>query len=484
MHTKYIRWGVLSLILLLGLLAGPLSAAEPPKITIAPIWRPGATLDSIDSAPLGTKDSGDDFRYVDVDIYVTTTVQFWSVQLTCTASPAALTSYADAASDGDPDNTVAPVIWGPAWTANGGTFTSVEDPYNPTTGARTITAARLGNGYPMGGGNGVRDIFLIATLRYRVKDIAANTTATFTCTSTFLNRNGNPVLVATYAPPPALPVITGYTVSGMALYQGRTMHTGITVACDYGADGAGPNDFSVLTSATGAWSKTTRAQGYYACNFYGDTTPPITTTPKTAYERDRYLAAGTTFDLKGLSYTMLPVTLLGGNVSYDGSPSTANETVDFINDITLLTGPAYWNKAATAAAGNLNGDINGDGKISQTDFTIAAANFDSKEITDVSHILYGMARDYDVWQHMRIWLGGVQAGTTTSFMATPAGEVRDMWPTVSPDGKTLAFIRNIVDGSAATPEMGLYTAPLTNGIAGTPTLITPANADYMALAPS
>jgi hypothetical protein len=59
-----------------------------------------------------------------------------------------------------------------------------------------------------------------------------------------------------------------------------------------------------------------------------------------------------------------------------------------------------------------------------------------------------------------------------------------MWPTVSPDGKQIAFIRNIIDELASTPEMGLYVAPLANGVAGKPVLVTPANADYMALSPS
>jgi hypothetical protein len=473
MSTLFLR-RFLSLVVLVVFFAVPLSAAEPPKITVAPQWHPGTMLDSIDSLPVGTLNGADDFRYVDVDIYVTTTVQFWSVQLTCTASPASLTSYDDANLDGDPNNANAPVIWGPVWGMYGTDFTHVVDAYNTTTGARTITATALGNRYPMGGANGTREVLLIATLRYRAKDIAANANATFMCTSTFLNRNGTPVLVATYTPPPPLPVITNYVASGTVLYQGRTAHAGINVNCDYNNDnnhsGTGPNDFSILTTATGAWTATTRAQGYFACDFYGNTINPAP-----GYQPDRYLAARTSFDLRGLSYTMLPITLLGGNFPTD-SNNTIDESINFNDVVNNITIPGVWNKAVAT------GDVNGDGKTNQVDLTIAASNVDTSEATDSSHILFDIPRDYDYWQHSRVWLGGVNASTTTSMLATPSGEVRDLWATMSPDGKRLAFIRQIVKHAANIPEFGVYTAPITNGVAGTPVLISPVN--VTALAPS
>jgi hypothetical protein len=463
-----------SLLVLFALFTVPLFAAEPPKITVAPQWHPGTTLSSIDLTPVGTLNGADDFRYVDVDIYVTTTVQFWSVQLTCTASPAALTSYDDANLDGDPNNANAPVIWGPVWGTYGTDFTHVVDPYNATTGARTITATVLGDRYPMGGPNGTRDIFLIATLRYRAKDIKANTNATFMCTSTFLNRNGTPVLVATYTPPPPLPVIPKYVVSGTALYQGRATHAGINVNCDYNNDKnqnpTDPNDFSVLTTATGAWTAATRTQGYFACDFYGNVINPAS-----GYQPDRYLATRTAFDLRGLSYNMLPVTLVGGNFPTD-SNTTIDEYIDINDIVNNITIPGAWNKPVAT------GDVNGDGKTNQADLTIAASNYNTPEPTNSGHILFDLPRDFDYWQHSRVWLGGLNAGTTTSMLATPAGEVRDLWATVSPDGKKLAFIRQIVKHAANIPEFGVYTAPLTNGVAGAPVLISPIN--VAALAPS
>lgn len=476
MSSNRLRGILLPLVLLSALFSlTTVFAAEPPKITIAPLWRPGTTLDTFDVNKNNINDdTDDDFRYVDVDIYVTTTVQFWSVQLTCAATPAALTSYNDPDADGDDDNDIEPVIWGTAWGVEDTDFVGVEDAYNPTTGARTITASRLGNRYPMGGANGTRDIFLLATLRYRAKDVALNANAAFTCTSSFLNRNGKPVLVATYTPPPPLPVLTGYVASGTVLYQGRAAHAGITVDCDYLGDPT--KDFAVQTAATGAWSYITRAQGYYTCSFYGDTSAPVTM----GYKPDRYLGARTAFDLRGLSYNMLPVTLVGGNVNFDstdGNPSTPDEQINF-NDIVTITLPTNWNKAVTA------GDVNGDGKTNQADLTIAAANYEAVETTNSQHLLYGMPRDYDVWQHTRVWMGGVAGGTTTSMLATPAGEVRDMWPTLSPDGKTLAFIRNIAKPPANVPKMGLYTAPVVNGVAGAATLIAKASEANYALAPS
>lgn len=47
-------------------------AIDPPQIIVNPIWRPASQLDTVDTLTLGVTDPGDDLRYVDVEIYVST----------------------------------------------------------------------------------------------------------------------------------------------------------------------------------------------------------------------------------------------------------------------------------------------------------------------------------------------------------------------------------------------------------------------------
>jgi hypothetical protein len=477
MLVNHRRWVSLTLMALFSflLLSSTVFAAEPPKIQVVPSWRPGTTLDTIDNngdgintPPLGT----DDFRYVDVDIYVTTTVQFWSVQLTCTVTPTALTSYNFATGgqedDGDTANATAPVIWGPTWGAAGADYAPVVDNFDAVKGSRTITATKLGNTYPMGGPDGASQILLLATLRYRVKAVTLSTKSTFTCVSTFLNRNGQPVLKATYTPPPALSVLTGYVASGTVLYQGRTAHTGITVSC------AGPAPFTVTTSATGAWLKNDlRSQGQYTCDMYGNVD---NATP--GYQRDRYLQARTIFNVTGMSYNVLPITLAGGNVTAINNPGApAAETIG-LADLNIVTGPANWNKTTVA------GDVNGDGKTNQIDLAILGTNYNALDQIDSRHGIYSVARytEPQSWQNNRLWVGKMDAGAVQQLVNNTVADSRDLWPTLSPDGKQLAFVRDV--GTGTGTSTALYVAPVTNGVVGTPVRLTPANAWYQAFAPS
>ncbi len=464
------------IVVLLGvivMIGGNVLAIAPAKITVAPAWRPAVTLDSIDLVTPNAFDVGDDFRYVDAEIYITTTVQFWAVQLTCSVTPQALTSYDSAASDGDPGNTVEPVVWGPRWGTLGGEFTQVSDPYKPVTGSRTFTATRLGNLNPMGS-YGYTDTFLLATVRYRAKDLTVAATSVFNCTTAFLNRNGAPVLVATYVAPAPLKVITGYAITGSVKYQGRANHAGINVACD-GPDANSTPDFSILTTITGAFSNTAlRNQGFFDCSLYGNVTDPAA-----GYQPDKYLAGRTFFNLSGQSYNILPITLTGGNLSRndastDLNATTTDEVIDGL-DIGVITSPAYWSKPVTA------GDVNGDGKTDRADLAITAANYLRYEQEDSRHVLYSVPRNYDYFQNSRIWIGPPTAGAVTQLVANPPAGAHDHWPTLSPDGKQLVFVRNPV---STTDVPALYSATITNGVAGAPVRLTPPGVWYSSWAPS
>src|SRR5690606_18533576 len=108
MH-KSMRSVSFTLLLLLVLLSGSLNiaAAQAPKpsIEVAPTWKASQMLTSLnnDGNPAFPSDDGDfnyepgngddDARYVDLAINVTTTVEFWTMQITCTTPPTMLTTY-------------------------------------------------------------------------------------------------------------------------------------------------------------------------------------------------------------------------------------------------------------------------------------------------------------------------------------------------------------------------------------------------------
>ena len=68
------------------------------------------------------------------------------------------------------------------------------------------------------GSDGTNQTFLLATLRYRAKDLTANAASNLACTTTFPNRNGGVVLALIYVPAAPLSVIAGYTVNGTVPY--------------------------------------------------------------------------------------------------------------------------------------------------------------------------------------------------------------------------------------------------------------------------
>src|SRR5574341_67906 len=181
------------------LLAVPAQAqGAAPMITVNPVWRPAQQLKTIDLNNNGDTDPGDDIRYVAVDIYATTTVQFWAVGFTCTLNKLALERY-DIYDDagGGPGNNIPNFLPGGEWPF---TFRSLKDDILNSTGELSFAIAIAGDSSPAMGTNGVSETLHLATLRFRVKDdLAAAITSGFTCTTQFLNRDGKVVLAATWA---------------------------------------------------------------------------------------------------------------------------------------------------------------------------------------------------------------------------------------------------------------------------------------------
>lgn len=453
--------GFMLSLMMMSLTVLPTLAADPPLIRVSPQWRPASTLDSVDVLPLNVMDAGDDFRYVEADIYVTASVQFWTAQLTCTVTPAAtaptnLTSYETPdIFNADPGDDVASVRWGAEWGGEGNDFTAVVEPMT-AAGARRFTAARH---YGPMGSNGYNLTFLLATLRYRAKDIAAGGIANLNCTSTFLNKDGRAVLTPVYVAPPPLKIITGYTITAKASYQGRTSSAGISMACDNDQTPMNP-DFT-MTSATGNFTyNALRQQGWYVCDFFGNVTNAAP-----GYQPDTFLLGNSWFNLTGSSYQFLPFQLMGGNVernnisNTDGNPSTPDEIIDGA-DLGVITAPNNWEKVASA------GDVNGDTKTDEADLSLAAGNFGNWEGTILRHAIYSLPRSWDSHRNSRIWLGGEWSGPVTQFVP---GAAKDYWATLSPDGTRLAFIRGVGPADCPHCETALFVAPISNlGVVGTP----------------
>jgi hypothetical protein len=433
----------------------PTLAADPPKITIAPLWRPATQLTTIDTAVQGVTNPGDDLRYVDAQIMVTSSVKFWAAQMTCTVNKTVLDTYIPGSDPNDWQDDGPVVTWGPDWGIEGDEFTQIPAAYNPATGAMTITATRLGNRNGLGS-NGSNYTFLLATVRYRVKSAAG--TSPFTCTANFLNRDGRPVLAPTYTAPAPLTILTGYTVAGNVSYQGRAAKSGIGVECTY--DRGGPNQtvYNTITTATGSYViNNIRKLGWYNCLYFGNITNP---TP--GRQGDVYLQMSAYTDLSMQSYFFLPVTLLAGNLD-----RTTIDSENNINGADLAVLTANWEK-------NALGDVNGDNKTDKADLAIVGGNYGEWEDTIADHILYSVPRDWEgTYPNSRVWVGDMFAGDVTQQVA---GSNRDFWPMISPDGSKIAFTREV---------NGRYILFVTNSNgSGTPVRLTPPNPWYDSFAPS
>lgn len=466
--TRLARFLMLMFVLTLLTMAVIPAAAQglAPAISVEPIWRPATQLDSQDTndAAFPTFNSGDDYRYVDAPIYVTTTVEFWTAQLTCTVNRLALGGYThddSGATPDDPGDDQPMVQWGPEWGNPGDNFVGFINPaFNATTGAMTFTASRLGGNWSLGG-NGVSQTLLLATLRYRVLELAANTTSPLTCTAAFLDRNGRAVVTRpTVVAPPALNLITGHTLNGTILYQGLTRHDGITVNCVYEPDGANIALPPATTSAAGTFSLTNlRNFGGYRCRYVGNIIAP-------GAGPDLHLQSETWLTLQNSSYTLLPTILPGGNVDRTGGSTTRVDDVD----LALITGPLWNTKTAAPFAG---GDANGDRNIDRADVAIVASNWFNQEIVGGDHLLYDLPRDYIDYRNSRVWLSDFISGGSLTPIPISGSPV--FWATLSPNGAKIAYVQRVG---------GQYALFTSNANGTGATRLTASNAWFNAFAPS
>lgn len=448
---------VLAVCVLLALTITPISAQLAPKITVVPNWGPALQLTTLDTNAPGypTFNPGDDYRYVTAYFDITTTVEFWAVEMACTANGNVLDVYAH-----DPDDSLTPfhgednrrpVEWnGAVWGGQDG-WTEFMPTYTNVGGQLKISAviSKRGRNQPVGR-NGVQTGMNIGSIQFRVKPTAG--TSPLTCTFSFLDRNGKVVVPATYTAPLPVKVISGYSVTGTASYQARTVKNNIGVQCYWNGN---PGDLvtpnPVMTNAAGQFTiANLRRWDHINCALYGNLTN--TTALR---EPDLYLATQFSFNLgEHGSYRELPIELKAGNLNrndcdpgWDGDQQCIND-----DDLTILTGG--WNTPA--------GDVNGDGKTDKSDLAIVAGNTRFWEDIDGSHILYSLARGWNTaGRDSRVWLGGRETGAVT-LQVPSAANTADFWATLSPDGQTIAFVRKTTVLNQP-PRYELFTAPAAGG---------------------
>src|SRR5690606_34343644 len=112
-----------------------------------------------------------------------------------------------------------PQEWG---TLNTDYYYSPQTPSELYTGLGVLsfTATRLGATNTQLGLNGQDFTQLLATARFKVKDLSANTRASVSCTMMdFIDRNGNVVIRARQTRFNDLQIYVGYTLTGTALRQ-------------------------------------------------------------------------------------------------------------------------------------------------------------------------------------------------------------------------------------------------------------------------
>lgn len=448
---------MLAVCALLVLSVSPTLAQLAPKIIVTPNWGPALQLTTLDTnaPPYPTWNNGDDYRYVTAFLDTTTTVEFWAVEMNCTANGNVLDTYVwDETSNATPEDWAdnrRPVEWnGSIWGGQDG-WTEFMPTYSNVGGVLKISAviSKRGRNLPLGR-NGVQTGMMLGTIQFRAKPTAG--TSPLACTFSFLDRNGKVVVPATYTAPAPVTIISGYSITGTASYQTRTVKNNIGVQCYWNGN---PGDLvtpnPVMTNAAGQFTiGNLRRWDHVDCVLYGNLT---NTSP--AREPDLYLSSRFSFNLgEHGSYRELPIELRAGNLNRNDCDPGWPGDWQCINDDDLVTLTGAWNTPG--------GDVNGDGKTDKSDLAIVAGNTRYGEDVDGSHILYSLARGWAAnGRDSRIWLGGRETGAVTQ-QVPGAANTADFWATLSPDGQTIAFVRKtMVANQPARYE--LFTAPAAGG---------------------
>lgn len=474
MHHRLRLFVVLAACLLALGVVPALAQSLAPSAVVAPVWTEADVLTTLDTngAPYPIWNAGDDYRYVTADIYLNTTVEFYAIQMTCTAPPTLLDGYIvdTTSSTGDPGDDWEQ-FWAngdewdnPCW--NGDCFGQVYQGHVAATGARTFTITRRGAVHPLGR-NGEMTTIRVGSLRYRVRPTTLpvfNAVAPLTCTGvTLLNRDGQVIIAGSYNPPPPLRISNGYSITGTVRYQSRLagQHAGIGVVCQDNATPT-PNQFTTRTDALGRFTiGGLRRQDWYQCRYFGQNVTPENAPAPPVDNPDVYLN-GWTFvylgDAGRASVQLLPVNLVLGN-SVRGAPGDdpRNEGI-FNDDFADVT--ANWGTIYPVTVNYGPGDVNNDKRVDRTDLTVVAGSYGRNANYPLGRVLVSAARSgrADWLRDSRIWINTQplqMAGT--DLVQHVAGATLDFWPALSPDGKQLAFVRAI---GAGTSPISASNAPM------------------------
>jgi hypothetical protein len=442
-------------VLLLAILSASLqfvNAQVRPAMAVYAVWTPDKQLTSI---------TGDD-RYVDLQIYAQGNVPFWAVNISCTVGTPAQLDLVGTLSF--------PSAWGNLADGLGGDDGYYYSPQTDAalysgTGVLAFTATRVGTNNSQLGMNGQDYTQLITTARFKVQNLAANATVTVNCTTMeFIDRNGAVVFRAAQTRLNNLMIYVGYTLTGSVRRQGTTSHSNIEVTCGL-LSNFDSTKRTVFTTATGGFSfggaaSVLRHLGVYRCTFESEFVQGV--------PNSQILLGYMDFDMDTAIKNLLPVTLRTGDANNSG-------TIEF-SDVTSV---AAANGANVGAFGS--NDMNGDGIVNRLDIIFPAGNMglsDSPNGLLSEHVLYGLGRDRTatiVFPNSRIWLGTPNSGDLVNFNAR--GTTRDFWPTLSPDGSSVAYI-----SQTGTAKHKLATLAVNTGIS-TP-FNFPLSFAYDAFAPS
>lgn len=425
-------WRFLLMVVLLSAIVQVVSAQVTPKMNVYAVWTPDEQLTTIDAIPLGTEEAGDDFRFVDLQIYAQGNVPFWAVNLSCTVGNTTQLDFISLSF---------PAEWGAAGTDYFHTPQADAELYIGA-GNLSFTVTRLGSGNSQMGMNGQDYTQLIATARFKVNSLSANAQAAVVCSvMDFFDRNGAIAIKGKQTRLNNLMIYVGYTLTGVARRQGTTLNQNIEVTCGQWNFNTQSfvvqvgNPKTVFTSSTGSFR-------------FGGTTPATALRDDPNFPRlfhcdfvsefvqgspnNQVLLGYVDFELTTAVKNLLPITLRTGDANGDG-------TVDFVNDVVNV---AAANGATTTPFG-LN-DMNGDGKVTRIDIIFPAGNLG---LTDAGngllseHVLYGIGRDLATnftYPNSRIWLSTSTSGDVANFNTRSVS--RDFWPTLSPDGSTIAYV--------------------------------------------
>jgi hypothetical protein len=422
-----------------------------------------------------TTPADDEVNYSTIEFWLTTNVEFWTMQLNCTVPPTLYTLYSHDSTGLTTDNTgdnTAPFFLGIEW----GSLSNVVAPpttFIPATGNFVQTVA-LRNGAEPLGSVGVDTTMMVAEVNLRVRPqlvAPANTNSTtfvgsgtLTCTTTLLDRNGRTVGVVTFVPPTPQVITAGYAIRGNTSIQGQTSNAGITVQCSPVSNNAATT--TTQTTATGDWVVNgLRTDGFYNCSQWANRVDTAI-----GFAPEPYLRNNTQVLVRDGDTRILPTVLWAGNVERALSPTSIST-----QDISLVTA----NFGTTVTTPFTAGDVNGDRLVDRVDLTLVASNTGLSEGTGT---ITGLPTDHFVVSgqrgpsptlfNSRIYLND------TSYLSSQldlrqylVGATQDYWGTVSPDGTKIAFVRAI--GTGAALRYVLHVAPLTGNAVGAPVRITP-----------